>query len=451
MLRIGTAALLLLVLGTPPSAADESRVLALAQSYADAAVRETYWPGFAPIEIPLAIHDGTHTYLFRHPSPPEEFAPLPDSDPPAHRMTGRHPTVIANSTATIGDVTCATLNYDAAMQARPLDAVTSTAIHEAFHVYQRREHPDWMGNDGDLFIYPVEDPRLLTLRRLETEYLRRACAATDEEEAAANTRLALDARTQRFAAMDDAFPAYEHGTELNEGLATYVQARVMGQTHPDLPPDGYAAEDVRLRCYQTGLSIALLLDRFQPGWREELEKKDDTHLEDILAQSLGAVEAEAPRITAQELVELKQAATNETSNLQELWKQRRIDYLNRPGWQLIIETPPDAPLWPAGFDPWNIQRTDAGILHTRFLRLSNEHGQLELMNGTALTESAGGHPLFNGVIRIVLTGLDTEPELSTDGSRIIVTTPIFTAEFNVREVESHKKCVIIHVPGSTGG
>ena len=116
MLRIGTAVLLLLALGATPSTADETRVLALAQSYAEAAVRETYWPGFAPIEIPLAIHDGTHTYLFRHPSPPGEFTPLPDSDPPAHRMPGRHPMVIANSTATIGDIACATLVYDTAMQ-----------------------------------------------------------------------------------------------------------------------------------------------------------------------------------------------------------------------------------------------------------------------------------------------------------------------------------------------
>ena len=46
-------------------------------------------------------------------------------------------------------------------------------IHEAFHVFQAKRHPGWGANEADLFVYPVEIPPALALRRLESEGLRR--------------------------------------------------------------------------------------------------------------------------------------------------------------------------------------------------------------------------------------------------------------------------------------
>ena len=40
-----------------------------------------FWPGYDPIAVPLAIYDGTTTFLFRHRAPPEGFVvflPLPE-------------------------------------------------------------------------------------------------------------------------------------------------------------------------------------------------------------------------------------------------------------------------------------------------------------------------------------------------------------------------------------
>lgn len=92
----------------------------------------------------------------------------------------------------------------------PLTDIAAVAIHEAFHVFQRTSHPDWTANEADLFVYPVEDLELLKLRRLETKALKSAFAHSDET--ACWGRQALNIRQERFALMDDAFVAYERGT-----------------------------------------------------------------------------------------------------------------------------------------------------------------------------------------------------------------------------------------------
>ena len=64
---------------------------------------------------------------------------------------------------------------------------------------------------------------------------RRALANTENAGAACWARVALSYRRERFAAMDSAFPRYERLTELNEGLAAYVQLRASGRSRRDDP------------------------------------------------------------------------------------------------------------------------------------------------------------------------------------------------------------------------
>jgi len=431
------------------SVADEAQVLSLGQSYAEAAANSDLWPGFDPLTIPLVVFDGTDTYAFGHPTPPEGFLPLGKTQPTVYKFPGRHPKVVANSSATIGNVSCATLDYgnEAVLGSIPLSKVTATAIHEAFHVYQRRKHTSWMGNDMDLFLYPVDDAQLLVWRRLETEYLRRACEAGNDDAAVINIRLAIFVREKRFSAMSNKFSAYERGTELNEGLATYVEFRVLGRKIPELPEGGYESEDVRLRCYQSGLAFGLLLDRFEPNWRNDLEQKDDTSLTELLIGAVGRADVSASEISGPELEAIAKAATTETAGLRQQWTDRRLEYLGLPGWSLVIETAPDAPLQPVGFDPWNVKRAEGSVLHTRFLKLKNSQGHLELLGGTALTEGAGAHPIFNGIRRFVLTGMKDKPELSIIGGMTKVSAPAFEGEFKVKEVECHDKRVVLRLSG----
>jgi len=91
------------------------------------------------------------------------------------------------------------------------------------------------------------------------------------------------------------------------------------------------------------------------------------------------------------------------------------------------------PLWPQGFDPLNVQRIDGGVFHTRFIHLGNDSGQIEAVESEtadieAMIEAAGSHPQFNGVRRVVLTGL-AEPELETSSGSVVVRASGVTAGF----------------------
>jgi hypothetical protein len=113
---------------------------------------------------------------------------------------------------------------------------------------------------------------------------------------------------------------------------------------------------------------------------------------------------------------------------------RRLDrarggFAAKPGWCVVIDAGKSEPLWPQGFDPLNVERVGAErVLHTRFLRLGNGAGRLEVLNAEALTDGVGPHPLFQGVRRVQLTGL-AEPQLSEAEGKVGVRAPGLTLEF----------------------
>lgn len=328
------------------------------------------WPGFDPRKIPVAVYDGKRTTLHNHPAPPPEFRGMV--------YEGRHPLVTANSSVQLGGVETATV-----IAANPTPALIA---HEAFHVHQRTKHPRWSANEADLFAYPVNDAEALALQRREFDALRRAVAG---DECAA--RLALALRRERFARIGATAAAYERGTELSEGLATYVEHRLSGApvVLVDVEP-----EAVRERAYQTGLALAVLLDRYDPRWRETLEGGDPRPLDELLR---AALDDPAAGIADARAVEERRA-------------RRKREFLEAEGWSVIITA--GAPFFPERFDPLNVHVVgDGEVLHTRHLQLSGGGGTIEILNRAALTEGAGPHPLFNGVRRIVLTGFAAEPRL----------------------------------------
>ncbi|MEL7059806.1 MAG: hypothetical protein AAGN46_07240, partial [Acidobacteriota bacterium] len=211
----------------------------VAQEVERVAALGSLWPGFEPLTFPLAIYDGEATYLFRHPDPPEGFVAVVGAQQDTLVWEGRHPAVIANSSAELGGTMTATLMIDRSEVEENLSALAAIALHETFHVFQRAQHPGWQANEADLFVYPIDDADALASRRLETEALRRALAATDSIDSSCWALRALALRSERFAGLDAAFAAYERGTELNEGLARYVELRAKGAETVFLPPTGF--------------------------------------------------------------------------------------------------------------------------------------------------------------------------------------------------------------------
>lgn len=432
---------------TNASAQDYDRARSVAREVERLASERAFWPGFDPLAIPLAIFTGQQTYLFRHPSPPEGFRPVPDAQQSAFVLEGRHPAVTSNSSAEIGGTMTATLLADgrrATLAARTLAAV---AMHEAFHVFQRARHPTWSGNEGNIFLYPVDNATVLSLRRLESAALRRALTAPDDTAAACWAGVTLHYRRARFAVMDTSFSNYERRTELNEGLATYVQLMAEGRSTVAIPEAEFKAGEFRDRIYVVGPALALVLDRLKPGWQALLDSNDTMFVDQVL-------EAAAPHtpkcgLLADDVAAIQTTAAQEAAGVVAARRTRRQVFDTRPGWKVVIRAAQGQPLWPQGFDPLNVERVDGGFLHTRFLRLGNDAGELRLIDEAGadvegLTEGVGPHPLFNGVLTLTVAGL-AEPHATTAGTEVSVRAPGFTTRFTSATVATRGTTVYINV------
>ncbi len=381
------------------------------------------WPGFVPARVPLAVYDGTRTWVFRHPASLAGFTP-DDTLRATQVFAGRHPLMRANTSVDWEGVRTATVLVDTA-ENPGLRAWASVAVHEAFHVFQRAHYRRWGGNDAYLFLYPVTNALNLELRREETAALRAAMRAPDVAERACWARVALQARKERFGFLDSASVAYERGTEMLEGLADYVAARATG-TDVAPPRAFYRAEDVRGRSYAVGAAMAAVLDDLSPAggaeWRAALAAESDRWLDDLFEAALARKDDAGRRcglVPAQQRA-LHAQAVLDVQDLEARRRSRRQAFLEAPGWRVVIEAE-DAPVFPRQFDPLNVFRlNDREVLHDRHLVLANESGAVEILDRTSLTVGDVSHPLFAGVIRVTITGMPTQPMVRDSSGMLLV-------------------------------
>lgn len=414
----------------------------------DRLARPLLWPGFDPRRTPIAIYDGSQTLLFRHPSPPSGFVSVAAALGVV-RYSGRYPEVSANSSAAIGGVTTATLMPAAAGDTRTGRA--GIAIHEAFHVFQRQRHPTWSANEADLFTYPTGDTALLSARRREYLLLRKALLARDRGSSACDAFVALVERRGRFARLGEAGADYERKSELNEGLATYVEKKAIGSSNDAAVPDVSLAPDaIRAHAYRSGTALARLLDRFAPAWRDSLEAGDARSLDELLSAALARTNTERPNCGLDNATrqDIDRAAAHDVAGLTASLQAERDRFLAVPGWQVVIDAS-RAVLIPSGFDPLNVKLVTAGeVLHTRFVKLGNDGGTLEVLGRGALSESAGAHPLFNGVRVVTITGLDSEPVVTGADGLIKLVASGVSAEFKHATMQREGKVIRIVLGGS---
>jgi len=411
----------------PPSAAQN--IFAVVRAL-DAASRGV-WPGFDPSTIPVALYDGEATILFRHPSPPPEFSPMPGR-PGVLIAKGRYPGVAGNSTREIGGVRTATV---IARPAQPVEGAVLATVEEVFHVFWLARHPSFRPNELSRYAYPLKDAENLRRLLAEDEALARALEAKPAGEAARWAAAAIEIRRARTPSLTDDVRSFETALEMMEGTANYVARVAVGE-----PPARTAerlrasrpAESIRWRFYDTGAALCLLLDRLSPGWQERAEQQPALTIVDIMDTALRAHHAEAGTFSGTDTAAFATRAAADIADLSGRQQRLRSEILERRGPRVVVEVEEGAePFRVQRFDPINLMVLDAGeIAHANFLSLSVPQGTVELANpgfvrdafgGTVgLTSAAGRHPLSDGVRRVTITGIDGVPKVGRDAGSVTV-------------------------------
>lgn len=134
-----------------------------------------------------------------------------------------------------------------------------------------------------------------------------------------------------------------------------------------------------------------------------LEANDTLELDDLLR---AAVAGQAPKeFSADERAEVAGSAREAIAAMKIQRRLRREAVFARQGRIVLTALGPNG-FEIAGYDPMNIQHLGCGeVLHTRFLKLRGEGVELEVFDSPALTESAGAHPLHDGVRRVTFTSM----------------------------------------------
>lgn len=377
------------------------------------------WSGFDPGEIPLAIFDGTDTYLYGHPSVPADFEEIINK-PGFYRFSGRHEAVVANSSSDIAGVRCATVMLDL-LKNRPLSEAAAVVIHEKFHVFQAGIFKKWGINEAEGFTYPMADVDQNLLFALEAEALARALESASEDDALSWTKKALELRNDRIKRLGSDTFVYDRNVEAIEGTATYIEKKsIKKQFSPDKLRIKYDVLEVRRRCYATGAALAALLDRFNIKWQEQLSL-GDISLDELLSGAVKDKNIQSGKFSESTVSKIKIEVESDVDSYKARLSNFRKDFEKIKGYRVEIVAAAGKPLGPKGFDPMNVVAlNEKELLHNRFIVLGNSSGSIEVMQHVSLTKAAGDHILFSGVKEIIVSGIENKPEIEEKAGELFL-------------------------------
>ncbi len=414
-------------------------------SEADRCGSLSLWPGFDPRDVPTAVFDGVDTYLFRHPAPPEGFAPSLDRSD-VYRFDGRFPAVRGNMRVRLNDVWTAT-SVLSARSRRTGDEYTvrdlaGIVVHEQFHVFQSLRHPDWRPNDGLLLVYPPETVESLYLRRAEKEAFRRAVAAEDPMIAAGWTKEGLRFRERRAALLDPSFMTYEKELQRFEGISDYIEttARGIDPLHSSSMTNGIAPAGVRDVGYIEGRWLALLLDRFDPAWKSKMESGEAKYMEDLIAPAVNRIPSDAS-FTEENTTALRSDAERDfRAWLEE--KARLLDEFSAATGTTIEIAAEAAPLAVRMFEPLEIETYGGGtILHKVFFSAGNDKGSIRVGNHSCVTVMNAAL----GITRVTIRGVADRPIIDEEKGTFRFDSDGVSIDLVYSDVESGENTFIVRL------
>jgi hypothetical protein len=244
---------------------------------------------------------------------------------------------------------------------------------------------------------------------------------------------------------------------MNEGLAQYVEDRALAFLTNAPPADIAARHAKRLRAdfepaalrqrgYVTGAALGTLLDRFEPQWRAQVQAGDERPLETRLEVAMGRSAIQPLPFDASTQQSAMRRARDDVRAVAARREKLQQEFLERPGGKIVFEAAGREPFWPGGFDPLNVEALPGGaVLHKRWFAISNGSGNLEVMDRESLSEPAGAHPLFQGIRRLTLSGLESAPEVQQTDSTLVVRARGLDAKFRHGRVERRGDTVVVHI------
>ena len=414
------------------------------------------WPGFDASAYPVAIYDGEHTLLLRHPNPPTEFEPLEGRDGVWY-FEGKHPAMRWNSNADIGGVRTATLLLTIE-PGRSVEYEAHILYHEIFHLFSKPLHPTWRPNEMWRYSYPMEDLDNYRLLLLEEEALARAVESQSVEDTASWALAALALRTDRLAELSEEHSTFETVLELQEGTAVYMgrstieTASNTGRLREERGPEG-----IRWRCYETGAAVAVILDRLMPSWKKTLDAKPETTFAELLEMAVPDAGVAAASFSDEDLAETTARAEAAIARL--MAKRAALyDEFNQRGKKVVIRTADDNEILEFGrFDPMAVEILEKGeALQAHLLTASHPRGEVKLENPhferrslagvIALTRPAGDHPFLQGYRQITVTGFAGEPVVKRNADTVSVEAEGLFVSYDGAFVESTDDKLVITVP-----
>jgi hypothetical protein len=442
-----TVAPLLLLLAARPAPVNPGSTVMRAESVFELMDRVArldrlaLWPGFEPAGVPVAVFDGKNTYAFGFPSLPKGFKPV-KGRPGAGVFRGAHPKVRANRRIDLEGIQAASCIAlpEAYFAGNPRDPA-AIIMHEKFHVFQALCHPDWMPNDAFLFGYPEDTAETVLARRLEVEAFRRAVAARDDGEARGWAACALGHRASRILALPPQLAGYEDESQRLEGLAEYIEWRVLGvDPLAHLYDLDFAPAAVRNWGYVSGRWIGTLLDRLNPGWKDDLESGRLQYPHQCLAKAVGGGAGRREFSPAEVEVMARRAEADFRAKSEEREKlRRRFD--RRLGWRVELSAEKNPLLLRFFLADQSEAFSPREMLHRRWLTLENDSCYVEVTGQDCLTVSRG--PAC--VQRVAVSGLRFKPRVVRMNGRRVVSAAGMLIRFERAAVSQRMNTLFIRL------
>jgi hypothetical protein len=430
------------------------------------AMGDSIWPGFRPDTIPvLYVLKGQGTLLLgwgARGDLPQGFLPIAGIDG-AGWQASADPGAASTGTELAGHPTAQVVVSDSATIASLIGLTT----HEAFHVFEAAARKDGkrFGGQENAFLvtsYPVFDAQNESGWALEGRILEATERAASKTEKRALARQFLAVREARHRAIGAELADFEQQAELNEGVAEYtlvraVQLAARQRDFPDRPgAQRVQAEKItglhrltedaslsmRLRFYETGPALGMLLDALAgPKWKTRLVEQDFT-LQDALADATGyRAQEQALRRQADSTfksAQLQTAADSGVARLRAARKAQVDSLLNAPGVELVVSMEGRS-IGMCGIDPQNLLQVESGVLlHTRHM-VACAGDLLQATFNTPVVQDRNAQTLR------AIVGADSTVKVTSADSTVQVESPVVTLRARKAEVSRDGRVVTVKI------